>query len=573
MTVSRLFDTLPADVFQFMDWTWEQIEPFLTELEAREINQANVVEWLNDWSRLGMLLQETYSRLYVATTINTADEAAQRKFFAYIENIVPNSRAANNKLERKLIASGLQPSGYEIPLRNMRVSAELFREENLPLFTEEEKLSNEYDQIVGAQTITYNGEELTIPQTLPYMQNPDRAVREAVWRAASDRQLADKSKLNELWQKFLKLRIQISENCDLPDYRAYQWRNFNRFDYSPDDCLAFHRAIEQVVVPAAKRIYDRRRERMGLDTLRPWDKDVDPLNREPLKPFAASDVDSLINKSFDVFNKVDPVLGDYYDTMRRENLLDLDNRKNKAPGGYCTDFPASKRPFIFMNAVGIHDDVQTLLHEGGHAFHAFESSKLPPYLQTSIPIEMCEVASMSMELLAAPYLTTNHGGFYTEADAARARIDHLERNILFWPYMAVVDAFQHWVYTHPNDAMNPDNCDQTWSELWDRFMVGIDYTGLEDAKADGWHRKLHIFQIPFYYVDYGLAQLGAVQVWRNSLKDQAGAIAQYRSALALGGTKPLPELFAAAGAKFAWDAETLGEAVDLMERTIHQLEN
>jgi oligoendopeptidase F len=259
--------------------------------------------------------------------------------------------------------------------------------------------------------------------------------------------------------------------------------------------------------------------------------------------------------------------------MVRESLLDIDNRKNKAPGGYCTSFPMSKRPFIFMNAVGLHDDLQTLLHESGHAFHNFERDRLPYSQQRQAGMEMAEVASMSMELLSAPYLSREHGGAYSQADAARARIEHLESNILFWPYMAVVDAFQHWVYENPGAALETDRCDAEWAAQWECFMGGVDWSGLEDEIRTGWHRKLHIHQVPFYYVEYGLAQLGAMQVWRNALADQAAAVASYRRALALGGTISLPELYQAAGAKFAFDTATLAAAVELAEETIDKLEH
>jgi oligoendopeptidase F len=282
-------------------------------------------------------------------------------------------------------------------------------------------------------------------------------------------------------------------------------------------------------------------------------------------------MDELNEKTQAVFDQVDPYLGAYFKTMRDEGLLDLDNRKGKAPGGYCTYYAVAKRPFIFMNSVGLHDDVQTLLHEGGHAFHAFEGSNLPYNHQEEVPMEFAEVASMGMELLAAPYLTADKGGFYSAKDAARARIEHLEGIIKFWPYMAVVDAFQHWVYANIEDAHDPDQCDAKWAELWDRFMKGIDFTGLEDIKETGWHRKLHIYQVPFYYIEYGLAQLGAVQLFGNALKDQARAVSDYRRALALGGTVSLPELFTTAGVKFAFDAETLGTAVALLESTLEEL--
>jgi oligoendopeptidase F len=270
---------------------------------------------------------------------------------------------------------------------------------------------------------------------------------------------------------------------------------------------------------------------------------------------------------------MDPQLGEYFEIMRRESLLDLDNRVGKAQGGYCIEYPVAKRPFIFTNAVGLHDDVITLLHEGGHAFHVFESNHLPYHQQHYVPIEFAEVASNGMELLATPYLSVDEGGFYTQVDAARAVVELLETDLLFWPYMAVVDAFQHWVYENPNAALEPSNCDEQWAELWGRFMPGVDWSGLEQEMVTGWQRKGHIHQDPFYYIEYGLALLGAVQVWRNAQSDQAATVAAYRKALSLGGTAPLPQLFAAAGADFAFDPGTLSHAVELMEETITTLES
>ncbi len=558
------------DLTEFMTWPWEKIAPYYAELEKHNLTAANVLDWLADWSHLSEYLYETYSRLHVATTVDTTDQEAQQRFGAFLENILPEARKAEQALAKKLVESGLEPEGFRIPLRNMRAEIELFREENLPLQVEEQKLRNAYDQIVGAQTVEWHYREYTVSQMRPFLQDPDRAVREEAWRLMTERQLKDRGPLTAIWQQMLDLRQQMAANADKPDYRAFRWQQMGRFDYTPDDCRAFHRAIEEVVVPAAAQILEKRRQRLGVETLRPWDLNVDPLGRPPLRPFR--DVEELKAKTEAIFRHVDPTLAGYYHTMRQENLLDLENRKGKAPGGYCTDFPASKRPFIFMNAVGVHDDVQTMLHESGHAFHAFESFALPYIHQREVPMEFAEVASMSMELLASPYLTREYGGFYTPQEAARARIEHLERSILFWPYMAVVDAFQHWVYEHPEEAHDPAECDRIWGQLWDRFMPVTDWRGLEDAKVSGWMRKLHIFQYPFYYVEYGLSQLGAVQVWANALEDQAGAVAAYRKALALGGTVTLPELYATAGAKFAMDAATLRQAVDLMLRVIADLE-
>jgi oligoendopeptidase F len=452
----------------------------------------------------------------------------------------------------------------------MRAEASLFREANLPLLSDELKLSTEYDRIVGGQTVVWDGQELTLPQLQPVYLEPDRERRERAWRLAAERQLTDREAINALWAKFLELRGQLAANASLPDYRAYRWQQLLRFDYSPEDCFRFHQAIEQVAVPAAQRLYERRRQRLGVKTLRPWDLDVDLLSRPPLRPFAQ--VAELVEGTARIFQRVDPELSGYFEIMQREGLLDLDNRKGKAPGGYCDSFRASRRPFIFMNAVGVHDDVQTLLHEGGHAFHAFESYHLPYFNQLDPPLEFAEVASMGMELLASPYLPADEGGFYSPEQAARGRVEFLERAVLFWPYMAVVDAFQHWVYENHEAARDPANCDGRWEALWQRFMPGVDWSGLEAERATGWQRKLHIHQEPFYYVEYGLAQLGAFQLWRNARRDQAGAVAAYRKALSLGDTAPLPQLYAAAGVRFAFDADTLRQAVDLAEETIDTLE-
>jgi len=566
-----VFASLPRTADELMRWTRPDIQPYYQDLAARTLTVETVALWLSDWSRLSECVVEMQNRLTVATTVNTADAEADRRYTAFLDTIYPAAQAAEQRLKEKLLASGLEPNGFEIPLRNLRAEAALFREANLPLLAEEKKLITEYDKIVSAQTVMWEGQEITLLQLQPVYLDPDRAVRERAWRLAMDRRLADRQAISDLWAKFLRLRKQIAANADFgDDYRAYRWPQLLRFDYTPDDCARFHQAIEQVVIPAAGRIYERRRQRLGVETLRPWDLNVDPLGRSPLRPFET--IDELQSKTSAIFHRVDPQLGARFDTLIREGMLDLDNRKNKAPGGYCTEFAAIRRPFIFMNAVGLHDDVQTLLHEGGHAFHVFESARLPYLHQMQVGLEFAEVASMGMELLAAPYLAAQHGGFYSDANAARARVEHLEQAILFWPYMAVVDAFQHWVYENPDTAFDPDNCDAQWAALWNRFMRGVDWSGLEQEIITGWQRKGHIHQDPFYYVEYGFAQLGAVQVWRNALKDQAGSVASYRRALSLGGTAPLPQLFEAAGAKFALDAGTLREAVGLMEETIARLD-
>jgi oligoendopeptidase F len=398
----------------------------------------------------------------------------------------------------------------------------------------------------------------------------DRAEREQAWRLISDRQLADRAAINEVWRKLMDLRGKIAANAGCATYRDYIWPLRQRFDYTPEDCARFHNAIEEAVVPVARWIYNRRRERLGLDTLRPWDVDAVLPGDVPLHPFGNDE--ELVARAEAMLGKVDPIFGEQFATMRREDLLDLMSRKGKANGGYCTSFPITGRPFIFMNAVGLADDVRVVLHEAGHAFHTFATTDLPYRDLRDSPTEFAEVASMSMELLASPYISAEHGGFYADPQAAaRARREHLEKIILLWPYIAVVDAFQHWIYNNHELGSEPIACDAVWGQLWDRFMPGVDWGGLLDEKVTGWQRKLHIHRIPFYYIEYGLAQLGAVQVWRNSLRDQAAATAAYRKALSLGGSVPLPELFSTAGARFAFDTATMKEAVDLIQEQIAAL--
>lgn len=570
-----MFDTLPTEVRDFLDWPWARIAPYYADLEARPLTADTLDAWLADWTRLSFLIYETGARRHLAHTQDTTNAEAEAAFFRYLDEIRPPAASAEQQLKLKLLASGLSRDGLAVPLRNLKAEADLFREANLPLLVEESKLGSRYDKIIGAQTVVWEGREVPLPQLRPVLAGTDRAKRAEVWRLMADRRLADRGALNDLWRELHALRQKVAANAGHPDYRSYAWQAKQRFDYSPADCATFHDAIEAVCVPAATRIYERHSRRLGLSALRPWDltngefsRPCDPPGTQPLRPYR--DGGELLHKSAAILDRVDPSLGGQYRTMIAEGLLDAENRKGKAPGGYCTYFPVAKRPFIFMNAVGLHDDVQTMLHEAGHAFHAFASSDLPFAPQLESPMEFNEVASMAMELLAAPYLAADQGGFYDVGGAARARIEHLESTILFWPYMAVVDAFQQWAYTHP-DGAEPEACDAQWRALWRRFVPAVDFDGLDDVAATGWHRKLHIFTVPFYYVEYGLAQLGAAQVWRNSLSDPSRAVADYRSALRLGGTATLPQLFATAGARFAFDAGTLGEAVGLIERTVSEL--
>jgi oligoendopeptidase F len=561
--------TYPTTIEEINAREWATFEPYYQELQERPLSASNARQWLADWSHLQELLGEASSVIYVEKTLDTTDAEKEQAYLDLVNNVWPQVQVAEQGLKERLLALNLPDEDIALMLRQLQAEAALFRDENVPILTELARLGNEYDKITGGLKTEWDGETKNLSQLGVFLRDPDRAVRERAWRAIMDLWLGERDKLNDLYAEMLRRRHQVARNADLPDFRAYAFQEYGRFDYTPDDCYTFHEAIEAVVVPAATRVYERQQARLGLADLRPWDVDVDTYSQEPLKPYQGQD--QLFTGSLRVFQKVDGKLADYFRVMGDENLLDLETRPGKALGGYCTTFALRKRPFIFMNGVGIHDDVQTLLHEAGHAFHVFETESLPLVWQRDAPMEFCEVASMSMELLAAPYLTKSNGSFYSPPELARARIEHLDGILKFLPYMAVVDAFQHWVYTHPEEAASAERCDATWDSLWQRFMPQINWDGFEAARVSGWHRKPHIFDVPFYYIEYGMAQVGALQVWRNSLQDPAAALQSYRQALALGGTKPLPELFATAGAEFRFDTALLSELVELIETTVADL--
>ncbi len=568
-----MLPSLPESSLEFSDWSWIEIEPYYQELSARTLDAGTVHAWLSDWTRLSDHVSERYARLNVAITTNTMDTEAEAKYHAFLDHIYLPAQAADQKLKEKLLKSNLQPEGFEVPLLRMKVEADLFRSENLPLLSGERKLASEYNKVIGAQTVRWGGAELTLQQLRPVMQNLPRATRQEAWQLAAARQLQDRGAINSLWREFMPLRCKLAENAGMEDYRAYRWQQMLRIDYSPADCLELQQAIEQVVVPAATIVYERQRKRLGVEHLRPWDLDLDiyPIYFPELSSYGT--VDELQEIAGQVFHQVGHRFGEYFSTLRQEGLLDLENHKGKAPGAYCTGFPITRRPFIFMNAVGLAGDVRTILHESGHAFHNFERLRLPYAQQRNPGLEFAEVASMAMELLAAPYLSKDTGGLYSRTEARRFLLEHLEHILTFWPYMAVVDAFQHWAYTHSGQALDPDRCDEQWLSLWNRFLPGVDWSGLEQEAMTGWQRKQHIYRYPFYYVEYGLAQLGAVQIWRNALRDQSDAVAAYTHALRLGGTVRLPQLYETAGARLAFDADTLADGVGLIAEKIEELEN
>jgi oligoendopeptidase F len=558
------FRPLPDNALEALTWTWADFEHHYDDLLERPVLEETLDAWLADWTKLANVVGEVESRLHVATTLDTEDKEAEARLNNYLETIDEPRQEAENRLKLKLIESGLTRSGLETSVKAARADAEAFCEANLPLQTELTKLGQEYDRLVGRQMVTLGGEELTMAQARLRLEEPDRAVREEAWRAISDRTLEDRAAFDQLWTKMTGLRRQMAANAGQPSLVELVWKQTHRFDYTPADCAQFRDAIAEVVVPLTTALDQARAEKLGVEKLRPWDSQVDIYGDQPLRPFRTEE--ELNKGAAEIFSRLDPVLAGHFDDMVSSRLIDLFSRKGKAPGGYCTSFPASGQPFVFMNAAGSHDDVMTLLHEAGHCFHVYEEQAQTWHLQKQVGAEFAEVASMGMEMLSIRHMDA----YYPAEDARRAEIQQLERQLQFWPYMACVDGFQHWAHTsaHGDD---PRACDEAWRELWAKFMPGVDWSGLEDVRDTGWHRKLHIFQIPFYYVEYGLAQMGALQVWQRAGQDQAQAVADYRKALSLGSSRSLPDLFAAAGGRFAFDAESLGELTTAMQTRLREL--
>ncbi len=535
---------------------WPQLSPLFDQLESRLANAAThaaLEQWLLHWGELSAALEEEGARRYIAMSCHTDNADAEKSYLEFIEKIEPELKPRNFKLESLYLAHPLRgeisQDRYGVFDRGVKQQVELFREENVPLETEEARLGQQYQKLSGSLTVQFRGEEKTLVQMGRFLEEPDRPLREEAWALVARRRLAEADKFEDIFDQMLALRERIAVNAGFSNYRDFAFKARGRFDYTPDDCAKFHDAIEKHVVPLLNRLVDERKAKLGLDRLRPWDLAVDPANLPPLRPFEK--VEAMVAGAQRIFDQLDPGLAAGFRQMDDLKLLDLANRKGKAPGGYQSTLSESRLPFIFMNAVGVHRDIETILHEAGHAFHALATRAEDFFAYRSSPVEFAEVASMGMELLGNEFIEN----FYNPADAKRARRKHLQGIIEVFPWIATVDAFQHWIYTHPGHSRADRRA--AWLSLMDRFGARIDWAAFEDVRACLWHRQLHIFLYPFYYIEYGIAQLGALQVWANSKRDRAGALAQYQHALSLGGSKPLPDLFAAAGCRFDFSAETV----------------
>ncbi len=549
---------------------WAQLEPLFQRLLARPLPTVDALEQaLLDASELNAVIKEERAGRYIAMTLQTDDPVREAAYQHFVEEIDPKTKPLWFALQRAYLQSPARKSlpmdRYGVLDRIIENDVSLFREQSIPLKTQDTLLRKSYQKTFGAMTVTFQGREQTLPQMAKYLEEPDRALRQQAWELVAARRLQDKEGLEDLYDQMLVLRTQIATNAGFRNYRDYAFRSFRRFDYTPKDCLEFHAAVERTILPLVRNLREERRRLLGAQALRPWDLQVDPRSRPPLRPFTTAE--ELVNGTADIFQRVDPELGEQFKFLRAEGLLDLESRKGKAPGGYQSALEERRLPFIFMNAVGLDYDVQTLLHEGGHAFHQLAAREDTLTWYREAPTEFAEVASMGMQILTGRYLDV----FYKQPEEfRRAYRGLLEDAIEIYPWIATIDAFQHWVYTHPGQTREARKA--AWLETFNRFSPSVDWSGYEDARAYLWHRQLHLFVEPFYYIEYGIAQTGALQVWRQSREDYRTAVRRFRQALALGGSRPLPELFKAAGATFRFDAATLQPLVDALAEELARVE-
>ncbi|ANH84076.1 oligoendopeptidase F [Niabella ginsenosidivorans] len=537
---------LPKE-FRITDWT--TLEPYFEALTGRTLStKEDLDQWLRDISELEAVVSEEACWRQINMTRDTTDTALAESFNFFMTEIQPKMQPYADLLNRKLIESPLSKEltapEFFTYLRNVKKNIDLFRKENIPLQAELAVAAQQFGMIAGKMTVTVNGQEFTLQQAAKFLENPDRALREEVYRKINERRLQDKDALNDLFDTLLKKRHQVALNAGYKNYRDYRFAELGRFDYTKEDCFQFHEAVKQHVLPLVDEIYRQKKAKLGLDTLRPWDVDAQPAGIEPLHPFKTGN--ELVEKAIRCFTDLKPFFGDCLKKMNEMGRLDLESRKGKAPGGYNCPLAETGAPFIFMNAAGTMDDVTTMVHEGGHAIHSFLAHPLRLTAFKEYPTEIAEVASMSMELFSMEYWTEF---FKTPEELKRAHQQQLERVLTIFPWIATIDKFQHWIYENPGHSHAERLV--TWQSILQEFTPEtLNTSGLEHYRDYSWQRQLHVFEVPFYYIEYGIAQLGAIGLWQQYKKDKEQALMHYMDALRLGGTRTLPQLFETAGLKF-----------------------
>lgn len=553
---------VPAD-FTVSDWAG--LEPFYNGLLDRPIpNLEALKQWLRDRSELDSVVSEEFRWRYINMTRDTRDMEVTEKLQFYYKEIDPKLNSINFQLNQKLVAvpflNDLDPAQYFIYLRNVRKQIDLYREENLPLFKEMKLKENEYAAIIGSLEIEYQGNTLTLQQANKFLKNPDRNVREEVYRKITECRQAQQQKLDDLFDELLKLRHQVAVNTGFENYRDYKFAAMGRFDYTPADCTAFHNSVAEVVAPVVAKLVEKRKQKLGVDPLKPWDLDVDTNGKQALKPY--EDGTDLTNKTIGVLDSVDHYFAECLENMKEHGYLDLDSRSGKAPGGYNMTLPETGSAFIFMNSAGTDRDVKTMVHEAGHAVHSFLSHQQELIYFRQYPSEVAELASMSMELFTMPHWSV----FYADSEELKqSQKLQLEGILKVLPWIAIIDKFQHWIYTNPGHTQQERK--ETWLATYKEFHATdpTDWNGLEEGLAYMWHKQLHLFEVPFYYIEYGMAQLGAVAMWRQMLQHGQQAIENYKAALTLGYTRSIGEIYSTAGVEFRFDKEYISELVSFLQ--------
>lgn len=542
--------------------TWQDVLPYYATLTDKNIeSKEDLLQWIADRSELDAVIDEEYRWRYIKQTCDTENETYKNSYESFIQDIMPNWMLISNQLNKKLAASSflneLDSNRFFVYLRQLKTQLKIFREENIPLSQQVQLLSQEYGAIIAAMTIEHDGKEYTLPQAQVFLQNQDRTLRKTIYEKINERRLQDRDKLNKLFSELLKIRHQIALNAGFENFRDYMFAELGRFDYDVKACEQFHEAIKSKVIPIINQIYKKRKEKLQAAQLFPYDLEVDADNLPALQPFKTEE--ELIEKSIACLSEVDNYFGECIATMHNMHYLDLNSRKGKAPGGYNMTLPEIGVPFIFMNAAGTHRDLETMVHEAGHAVHSFLMRTLPYNFDQEITSEMAELASMSMELMTFDGLDV----FYNDDDKKRAIHTHLEGIITMLPWIALVDQFQHWIYTNPTHT--EEQRENKWQELHTAMSNEVvDWSNYDAVRKTIWHKQLHIFEVPFYYIEYGIAQLGAIAVWRNYKQDKAKAIEAYKNALRLGFTKPIPEMYKTAGIQFNFSKEYVKELMDFL---------
>ncbi len=559
---------LPTD-FKLTDW--EALLPYFEELKDRVIDSKEKLEkWLADVSELEAVVSEDACWRQIKMTCDTTNKEFEEAFTYFCMEIEPKMKPYNFELNKKLLAcpftKELDNSLFFPYLRSVDNAAKLYRDENVPLQADANLLAQQYGVISGAMSIEVDGKEYTMQQAAKLLQSPDRSLRETVFTKMSNRRLQDKDKLNELFDKLLAIRQKIAVNAGFENYRDYKFRELGRFDYTVADCFAFHEAVREHILPLHAMLIKHRQKKLGVDVMRPWDGDAEPAGTTPLHPF--KDGAELSQKAVEVFNNLSPYFSGCLETMQQMHRLDLESRKGKAPGGYNCPLAETGVPFIFMNAAGTMGDVITMMHEGGHAVHSFLSDPLPLSAFKEYPMEIAELASMSMELFSMEHWDVF---FKDENELKRARLEEMERVISVLPWIATIDKYQHWIYTHPGHTVKER--EENWMAILTEFSTGItDWSGFEEYRTNFWQKQLHLFEVPFYYIEYGIAQLGAMAMWRQYRQNKEQALSNYMKALSLGYTKTLRELYTAAGIKFDFSPAYIKEIANFVTPVLKEME-